>query len=107
VILLNGSSYTYDPQENRIIPKVVGTYHQIPLIPAWAVTIHKAQGKTLRSVLLDLGKGAFAAGQAYVALSRCRSLEDITLKRPISRRDVICDERVKRFYEALRRVEQA
>lgn len=69
---------------------------------AWAVTIHKAQGKTLDNVLLDLGTGAFDFGQVYVALSRCSSLEDITLKRPIRLSDIKTDPMVKKFYTMLR-----
>ena len=68
---------------------------------AWAVTIHKSQGKTLDSVLIDLGSGAFDFGQAYVALSRCRSIEGIQLARPIRKSDMKCDPIVKRFYLAL------
>ena len=68
---------------------------------AWAVTIHKSQGKTLEKVRIDLGNGAFAPGQVYVALSRCKSLQGITLARPIDQNEIKCDQRVKRFYEAL------
>jgi hypothetical protein len=64
------------------------------------VTIHKAQGKTLPKVTVDLGNGAFASGQVYVALSRCRSLHDIRLARPIRAKDVLCDARIKAFFEA-------
>ena len=67
---------------------------------AWAVTIHKGQGKTLEKVCVDLGNGAFDFGQVYVALSRCRSLEDIHLAKPIKEQDVKCDPVVKRFYNA-------
>lgn len=93
--------YEYDYTNERIKTIPVGEFSQLPLILAWAVTIHKGQGKTLDSVRLDLGQGAFAPGQAYVALSRCRSLADIYLVRPIKPEDVICDQRVLRFYEAL------
>lgn len=68
---------------------------------AWAVTIHKSQGKTLDNVLVDLGSGAFASGQVYVALSRCRSIEGIRLARLIRKTDVKCDPMIKRFYLAL------
>jgi len=95
-------AFYYNEQEQKVVTKVIGTYHQFPLMLAWAVTIHKGQGKTLENVLVDLGSGAFAHGQVYVALSRCRSLKDITLKSPIVSSDVICDIRVKRFYAALR-----
>jgi ATP-dependent DNA helicase PIF1 len=68
---------------------------------AWAVTIHKSQGKTLGNVLVNFGSGAFAPGQAYVALSRCRSLESIRLARPLRVSDVRCDPRIRRLYQAL------
>jgi ATP-dependent DNA helicase PIF1 len=68
---------------------------------AWACTIHKSQGKTLESVLVDLGSGAFASGQAYVALSRCRGMDGIRLARPLRTTDVRCDHVVKRFYRGI------
>ena len=82
----------------KISPQIIGTYEQIPLMLAWAVTIRKSQGKTLDKVKVDLSSGAFASGQVYVALSRCRSIEGITLQRPIQPRDVSCDAEIKRFY---------
>ncbi len=93
--------YKYDSIEERIIPESTGQYVQFPLMLAWAVTIHKSQGKTLEKVRVDLGSGAFASGQVYVALSRCRSLEDISLVRPIKETEVKCDQRIKRFFLAL------
>ena len=68
---------------------------------AWAVTIHKSQGKTLDNVLIDLGHGAFVSGQVYVALSRCRSIEVIKLARPLRPSDIRCDPTIRRFYLAL------
>lgn len=93
--------YTYDAEADRIVAEPVGAYTQYPLMLAWAVTIHKSQGKTMDSVLVDLGSGAFASGQTYVALSRCRTLEGMRLARPIRPSDIICDPVVKRFYLAL------
>lgn len=93
--------YKYDYTKDRITPESVGEYVQFPLMLAWAVTIHKAQGKTLERVRVDLGTGAFVPGQVYVALSRCRSLTDISLARPIRESEVMCDPRIKRFYYAL------
>lgn len=95
-------AYEYDEIEEKIVTKIIGEYKQFPLMLAWAVTIHKSQGKTLESVVIDLGKGAFAHGQAYVALSRCRTLEGIRLKRPIKPKDIICDKRIIDFHNTLR-----
>ena len=69
--------YAYDAEQDRIVARKVGQYTQYPLMLAWAVTIHKSQGKTLGNVLVDLGHGAFASGQVNVALSRCRSIDGI------------------------------
>lgn len=91
--------YRLDRAEDRIVAEKVGEYTQFPLTPAWAVTIHKSQGTTLDRVLIDFGRGAFAGGQAYVALSRCRSLRGIRLARSLRTTDVRCDPRVRRFYE--------
>ena len=90
--------YDHDMMSGKISPNVMGTYVQLPLMLAWAVTIHKSQGKTLDKIKVDLASGAFASGQVYVALSRCTSIEGITLERPIQMRDVSCDLEVKRFY---------
>jgi hypothetical protein len=79
--------------------EVVGSYIQYPLRLAWAITIHKSQGKTFDKVLIDLGGGAFEHGQLYVALSRCRTLEGVVLRQPIRPQDVITDDRVVEFYE--------
>ena len=78
----------------------IGSFRQYPLRLAWAITIHKSQGKTFDRVLVDLGGGAFEHGQLYVALSRCRTLEGIVLRQPIRLQDVITDERVVDFYAA-------
>ncbi len=89
--------YEYDPVFDSLGSEVVGTYSQIPIKLAWAVTIHKSQGKTFDKATIDFGSGTFAHGQAYVALSRVRSLEGITLKTPLTARDVRIDERVREF----------
>jgi ATP-dependent DNA helicase PIF1 len=78
----------------------VGSFVQYPLRLAWAITIHKSQGKTFDRVLIDLGGGAFEHGQLYVALSRCRTLEGIVLRQRIRPQDVITDERVVEFHDA-------
>lgn len=75
----------------------VGTYTQLPFKLAWAITIHKSQGKTLDKVVVDLFRGTFAEGQLYVALSRCTSLEGMVLKSPIKLRDVRVEREVTRF----------
>ena len=84
---------------HKIETETVGTFTQFPVRLAWAVTIHKAQGKTFDKVIIDLGRGAFEHGQTYVALSRCRTLEGIVLRQPILPRDVRVDERIVDFYE--------
>ena len=81
--------------------ETVGSFVQYPLKLAWAITIHKSQGKTFDRVLIDLGGGAFEHGQLYVALSRCRTLEGIVLRQRIRPQDVITDERVVDFYSQL------
>ncbi len=95
--------YRFDRKNDRIVADEVGSYTQYPLMLAWAVTIHKSQGKTLDRVLVDFGSGAFASGQAYVALSRCRSLDGLRLARPLRATDVRCDRRISGFHSLLRR----
>ncbi len=91
--------YRLDPQSGELSTETLGSFLQLPLRLAWAVTIHKSQGKTFDRVIIDLEGGAFEHGQLYVALSRCRTLEGIVLRRPIRPRDIIADERVIRFFE--------
>jgi ATP-dependent DNA helicase PIF1 len=76
---------------------VQGSFQQFPVKLAWAITIHKSQGQTIEKVRVDLGRGAFAHGQVYVALSRCQSLEGLRLHRPIRPTDILFDERVLNF----------
>ncbi|MCL2479089.1 MAG: AAA family ATPase [Treponema sp.] len=90
--------YEYSEETKSVNTRVTGLFSQYPLKLAWAITIHKSQGKTFDNVIIDLEKGAFAHGQTYVALSRCRSLDGITLSRPVSRRDIILDPRVTGFF---------
>lgn len=89
--------YTLDPATGAVVPKPVGRFTQFPLKAAWAMTIHKSQGKTFERVVIDLGKGAFAHGQSYVALSRCTTLEGITLRRALTGRDLLLDPEVQEF----------
>lgn len=90
------------PTPTRIEAEVLGTFEQYPLRLAWAITIHKSQGKTFDKVIVDLGRGAFEHGQTYVALSRCRTLEGIVLRERLRYHDILVDERVVEFYEQQR-----
>ena len=90
-------NYTFDAKTKVVTTEVIGSFVQYPLRLAWAITIHKSQGKQFDKVIVDLGWGAFAHGQLYVALSRCKSLDGLVLKSRIRPRDVIVDERVVEF----------
>jgi ATP-dependent exoDNAse (exonuclease V) alpha subunit len=89
--------FRYNPERDRIESEVMGSFTQYPLRLAWAVTIHKAQGKTFDEVVVDFGRGTFAPGQAYVALSRCTSMEGLVLRRPLEQRHVLTDARIETF----------
>ena len=89
--------FGFDSPSNSITSKSIGSFTQYPLKLAWAITIHKSQGKTFDDVVIDLGRGAFAHGQTYVALSRCRTLEGIVLKKPIEKKHVLMDWRIVKF----------
>jgi len=77
--------------------EVIGRFKQYPLMLAWAVTIHKSQGKTFNKVIIDIGKGTFTPGQTYVALSRCTTLDGIVLKKPIMKKHIWTDYKVVKF----------
>ena len=88
----------YSRDENdRIVENEIGSYKQFPLMLGYAMTIHKSQGKTLNKVIIDISRGAFAHGQTYVALSRTRSANDMHIVKPLTRRDIIFDERILDF----------
>lgn len=89
--------YGFDTANQEITEETIGTFTQYPLKLAWAVTIHKSQGLTFDQVVLDLGNGAFAGGQVYVALSRCRTLEGLSLRKPIRPQDIFVNDRILEF----------
>lgn len=100
--------YAYNPGNRSITREIVAEFTQFPLRLAWAVTIHKSQGKTYDRAIIDLGSGAFAPGQTYVALSRLTSLDGLYLSRPLRPSDIRVDPDVQRFMAAERaRVQSA
>ena len=91
--------HTFDDKKGIWKKKKIGGYKQYPLILAWAITIHRSQGQTLDACVIDLGRGAFAEGQLYVGLSRCRRLSTLYLKRPLSFQDISINKQVQKFYQ--------
>jgi ATP-dependent DNA helicase PIF1 len=89
--------YDYDERRDKISSKIVATFKQFPIKLAYALTIHKSQGQTFKNLTIDFGSGAFAHGQAYVALSRCTSLNGLKLSKPLQKKDIIIDERIVNF----------
>lgn len=89
--------FSFNERQNRVETENLGSFTQYPLKLAWAVTIHKSQGKTFDRVVVDMGAGAFACGQTYVALSRCTSLEGVFLKRPVRKSDIRVDYNIMKF----------
>lgn len=99
----NKIRYYYDVEKRRIEEEVVSSFTQFPLRLAWAITIHKSQGQTYGSVAVNMGDGAFAHGQTYVALSRCKSLEGLYLKREILPQDIMVDPTIVDFMKRVSR----
>ncbi len=91
--------YKYNEEKKQIEEEELGTFTQYPVRLAWAITVHKSQGLTFSRVVIDFTGGVFAGGQAYVALSRCTSLEGIQLRKPISRADVFVRPEIAGFAE--------
>ena len=89
--------FQYNRILNKIESEVIGTFQQYPLKLAWAITIHKSQGLTFDKIIIDFGRGAFASGQAYVALSRAKTIEGLFLKRRIFATDIIVHNELKEF----------
>lgn len=89
--------YDYDRKTKKISTRPTGTFKQYPIRLAWAVTIHKSQGKTFDRVVIDMGRGAFAHGQVYVALSRCTNFDGISLTKKITKKHIRMDWRVAKF----------
>ena len=93
--------YKYFLKDEELHSEEVGSFHQYPVRLAFAVTIHKSQGKTFEKVVIDVGRGTFAHGQMYVALSRCTTLEGLVLKNPLKKSHVLMDWQVVKFLTGL------
>lgn len=94
-------SYRFDRVQRKITTEVSGTFEQFPVKLAWAITVHKSQGLTFDKAVIDLGSGAFVNGQAYTALSRCKTHEGIYLKTELKKEDLILDRRLTDFFANL------
>jgi predicted DNA-binding transcriptional regulator YafY len=84
-------------KDDQLVSESIGSFSQYPFRLAFAVTIHKSQGKTFERVLIDVGRGVFAPGQIYVALSRCTSIEGIFLRKPVQKNHIMVDDEVRKF----------
>jgi|TARA_Y100000746_G_C15444711_1_gene424460 ATP-dependent DNA helicase PIF1 len=95
----NKVRFTYDEDSDDVLEEVISSFKQFPIKLGWAVTIHKSQGLTLESCSVDLGAGAFATGQAYVALSRCKNLNSLNLQRELKVSDALVDPDIIDFHK--------
>ena len=95
----NKVRFTYDEDSDEVLEEVISSFKQFPIKLGWAVTIHKSQGLTLESCSVDLGAGAFATGQAYVALSRCKNLGSLHLQRELKVSDALVDPDIIDFHQ--------
>ncbi len=91
------SRLVYNRETRKLESETTGSFTQYPIKLAWAVTIHKGQGKTFENVIIDIGRGTFTHGQTYVALSRCTKLDGIVLKKPIHKKHIFTDWRIVKF----------
>ncbi len=89
--------YLLDKKKSRLDVEIIGSFTQYPIRLAWAVTIHKSQGKTFDNVVVDIGKGSFTHGQVYVAISRCTSFEGLILRKPIKKQHIWMDFNIVKF----------
>ncbi len=95
----NKVRFTYDEDSDEVLEEVISSFKQFPIKLGWAVTIHKSQGLTLENCSVDLGAGAFATGQAYVALSRCKNLSSLHLQRELKVSDALVDPDIIDFHQ--------
>lgn len=90
-------TYSWDAKSEKITQTIAGKFEQLPLKLAWALTIHKSQGLTFDQIIVDFDRPAFAHGQTYVALSRCRTLDGVSLTQALTQRSIVNNPRVREF----------
>lgn len=99
--------YRFYLEDEKILSEEVGSFRQFPVRLAFAVTIHKSQGKTFENVVIDVGRGTFAHGQMYVALSRCTTLAGVVLRQPLKKSHIMMDWRVVKFLTGIQYAQAA